>query len=88
MGSRRWYLSGELRRDRTTGYPVQKELLHRRESLYLAPEVIQMAYDEYAAQGFRDQSLERLNERAGFGILELVALLADALERERGGPDA
>lgn len=45
-------------------------------------ELLRIAGDEYEAQGY-SQTFERLQERGGFGILELIALLADAAERAK-----
>lgn len=80
----RWYRGDGVRLPLDKGgMPVQREsAVRERDRLYLHPDVIRMAYAEYAAQGHGNQSLERLNERAGFGLLEVVMLLADALERE------
>lgn len=42
------------------------------------------AYFEYARQYGTSQSLERLEERGGFGVEEVISLLIDALDRARG----
>lgn len=39
------------------------------------------AYKEYAAQQGTDQSFDRLHERGGFGLTEIVALLVDRCAR-------
>lgn len=43
--------------------------------------IAEEAWKEYAAQGHGDQSLQRINERAGFGIFEVAALLYDRCKR-------
>jgi hypothetical protein len=64
--------------------PAQKDGLdYRSGPLRLPVPILELAWQEYAAQGHGSQSLERLNERGGFGVIELVYLLADAVERER-----
>jgi len=46
--------------------------------------IARLAHDEYARiYGADYQTFERLHERGGFGVGEVIALLADALERER-----
>lgn len=47
------------------------------------PRIFELAAAEYNRQGHR-QSAERLAERGGLSLWEIVALLADALEHERG----
>jgi hypothetical protein len=47
------------------------------------PLIHRFAGEEYERQGY-NQTKERVAERGGFGTLELVMLLADALLRERG----
>jgi hypothetical protein len=44
----------------------------------------QEAYKEYAAQGLSSQTLERLNERGGFGADELAILLFQRIKRLEG----
>jgi hypothetical protein len=43
--------------------------------------VAEEAYEEYVAQWGRCQTLERLNERGGFGSAELCILLCHRIER-------
>lgn len=65
---------------------VQVEALvaeHRRRPLTLPEPVLRLAQAEYDIQ-HPGQPYERMQERGGLGVLEIVALLADALERERG----
>lgn len=49
--------------------------------------VARLAYEQYAHRFGTSQSFERLHERGGFGTLEIIGLLADLVERERGVPD-
>lgn len=48
----------------------------------LPDELVRLASEEYNRQGF-DQSHERLCERGGLSDVEIITLLADALEHER-----
>lgn len=59
--------------------PVQRE-----EHSVLPRELVEEAYREYAAQGHGSQSLERLNERGGFGVGEVLMLLYDRINRLQG----
>lgn len=54
-------------------------------SLMLPEPVLRLAQDEYDIQ-FPGQPYGRMQERGGLGLLEVVSLLADALERR--GPSA
>jgi hypothetical protein len=47
-------------------------------------ELVEEAYREYADQGHGSQSLERLNERGGFGVGEVLMLLYDRINRLQG----
>lgn len=38
--------------------------------------IIELAYEEYSRR-FKSQSLERIQERGGFSVFELLTLLAD-----------
>lgn len=49
--------------------------------------IARLAYEEYANQGHGGQSFERIHERGGFGVTEVVNLLADLIERERETTD-
>ena len=42
--------------------------------------IAEIAHDEYSAQGHK-QPLDRINERGGFGIYEVITLLADHVNR-------
>lgn len=44
-------------------------------------EVAEEAYKEYAAQFGTSQSLDRLNERGGFGVSEIAILLFERIKR-------
>ena len=62
--------------------PVQVEAgLGRHTTLPMG--VLELAYEEYSHHYGTSQSLARLNERGGFGIGEVIGLLADLIERER-----
>lgn len=81
--SPRWYLSDVL--DRGTGRKVEgpKGIVSTgRSKLELPEELIRLAQDEYDIQ-HPGQPYERMQERGGLGVVEMICLLADALERER-----
>ena len=62
--------------------PMQVKL--ERGRLPTLPEPIaRLVYEQYAYQFGTEQSFERLHERGGFGHREVIALLADLIERER-----
>ena len=50
----------------------------RRLALRLPEPILRRAHEEYVSQ-YPGQSFDRIQERGGFGVLELVGLLADAL---------
>lgn len=60
-------------------YRVQREAHSE-----LPRELVEEAYREYADQGHGNQSLERLNERGGFGVGEVLMLLYDRINRLQG----
>lgn len=43
--------------------------------------ILKLAYEEYHRQHRNGQSFERIQERGGFSLLEIVSLLADKIER-------
>ena len=43
-------------------------------------EILQMAHKEYQDQG-HNQSFERIQQRCGFGVREVILLLADRVNR-------
>lgn len=49
----------------------------------LPKELVEIAGREYERQGY-GQTFERLCERGGLGILEILMLLADAYNRQKG----
>lgn len=46
--------------------------------------IARLVYEEYSAHYGTRQSFERIHERGGFGAAEVIAALADIIERERG----
>lgn len=52
-----------------------------RHSARLPREVAEVVYEEYARLHGRDQSIERIAERGGFGWLEIAAFLWAAYKR-------
>lgn len=78
----RWYMQREA--DLPQGkVQVEDRIRTRHGKPYTLPEeLLRLAQDEYDIQ-FPGQPYERMQERGGLGIGEVVRLLADALERER-----
>lgn len=56
-----------------TTHPVQTHYV--RDGGRVSEHVTKLAYEVYVTQGGAGQSLERLNERGGFGVGELIAFL-------------
>lgn len=86
--SGQWY--GSLSRYSGPAGVVQVESRVRRadrgERLTLPEHVLRLAQAEYERQHGHDQDYERMQERSGLGILEVVALLADYVDRLGGKP--
>jgi hypothetical protein len=61
---------------------IENDLRDRGALRTLPRELVKIAADEYNAQGY-SQSFDRLNERGGLGVLEIVRLLADAYNRAK-----
>lgn len=60
--------------------PIQVGTFHRPGVRTTVPTpVAEMAYAEYARQNGTSQSFERLHERGGFGVLELMHLLCQRI---------
>lgn len=70
--------------------PVQMEdfLRDRQRRPTLPMGVLELAYEEYSHRYGTSQSFARMNERGGFGLLEVIGLLADLIERERARADS
>lgn len=62
--------------------PIQVHRWRRDEKPTLPDELVRLASEEYNRQGF-GQSHEVLCERGGLSDVEIICLLADALEAER-----
>lgn len=74
MGSR-WY----NRPGQGTQVPMQRG--HGRSGL-ISEDIARLAYEEYTNQGHgQGQTFEQLHQRGGFSEMEIIALLADLLER-------
>ena len=76
MRTRRWY-GHVLDHDGPTGV-VQTDTPTRQFPVLRLPEaILRRAHEEYAKH--HDQTFERIQERGGFGLTEIIELLADAL---------
>ncbi len=63
-------------------FPIQIELRESKRGFAEIPfHIAEEAYKEYADRYGTSQSLERLGERGGFGIYELVELLYARIEK-------
>lgn len=70
----------EEARQRPVRMPVQVGTFHRPGVRTTVPTPIaEMAYAEYARQYGTDQSFERLHQRGGFGVIELMTLLCQRI---------
>ncbi len=59
------------------------DLIVRKCGLKLVPiRVLRLAHEEYSRH--HNQSLERIQDRGGFSVLEVIELLSDRIERENG----
>lgn len=54
--------------------------------VYINKKLAEEAYKEYLHHGGRGQSFERLHERGGFGLSELLILLYARIKRLEGEP--
>lgn len=79
----RWYTFGPPAQPRGTVLVRDDAREWARTGLTLAEDVLRLAHEEYAQR--HDQSFERVQERGGFSLLEVVALLADHVERLKAG---
>ena len=78
----RWYMSHATQEHGEKRAPIQVHRWKRDQKPTLPDELVRLASDEYNRQGF-GQSHERLCERGGLADVEIITLLADALEHER-----
>lgn len=86
---RRWY--GSMSQSEPRGVvqvetPV-RNAVRSRERLTLPEGVLRLAQAQYEHQFGRSQDYERMQERGGLGVLEVVALLADLAERLGAKPN-
>jgi hypothetical protein len=72
--------------DGPTGVVQVEFRRERAERLRLPEHVLRLAQAEYEHQFGHEQDYERMQERSGLGMLEVVALLADYVDRLGGKP--
>ena len=65
-------------------FPVITDRMARPRNNKIPWELAEIAYTEYARRYGTDQSLERIAERGGFGVMEIADYLLAQL-REKGG---
>lgn len=86
-GRRKWYGSLQSGQPRGVVQTDGFERRLRRDPRFTMPEhVLRLAQTEYEMQYGTDQDYERMQERGGLSVLEVVALLADYVERLGGKP--
>ena len=85
MGSPPYRLDGKVFSDRAQPLFVKCQS-HDRRMQYVREDVARWVYREYEAQGHGSQSFDRLHERGGFGVGELVVLLVERLSRFEEAP--
>jgi len=74
----KWYVSGRWAAADKGKVQVGSDL--RSQTGVMMPEqILRRAHQEYALR-FSGQDYERMQERGGLGVIELIMLLADALE--------
>lgn len=88
---RNWYM--ELMAAQPRGVVQVESFLrdrrrHESERFTLPEHVLRLAQTEYEHQYGRTQDYERMQERSGLGILEVIGLLADYVDRLGGKPTA
>jgi hypothetical protein len=80
-----WYLVNGVWQN-GAGVPLKAAPIQTTQEKSVPWDVSAEAWKEYAAQGYGDQSHERICERAGFGAAELAILLYERIKRlERDG---
>lgn len=62
-------------------FPIQGLEKYTNQPVRIPWEVAEMAYEEYKARYGTQQTLERLSERGGFGVWEVIDLLAARIKR-------
>lgn len=84
----RWYGDLTVKPDGTVQIEsrVREVCNSGRSSLRLPEHVLRLAHAEYVHQYGPKQDYERMQERMGLGILEIVGLLADLAERHGAEP--
>lgn len=66
-------------------FPLQAyEYLSRRDPITIPWKFAEEAYKEYSEQYGKNQTLERLSERGGFGAEEIIMLLCQRISRITG----
>lgn len=80
----RWY--GNVMGVDPLGVAQVDHHLNRVSSIYLSEHVLRLAQAEYEHQYGTQQDYERMQERHGLSVLEVVGLLADLAERHGAKP--
>lgn len=81
------YFSGVLEPETGGVVQIDTELYKRREfKLRFSERILRLAQAEYNKQCGPVQDYERMQERGGLSVIEVVALLADYVERLGGEP--
>ncbi len=70
-----------------TGVAQVDASLCNRSSINISEQILRLAHAEYEKQ-YPGQDYERMQERHGLSILEIIGLLADHVERLGGKPSA
>lgn len=59
--------------------PMFEQRIGRPKPVYLPESILRLAHEEYSM--YHNQSFERIQERGGFGVMEVITLLADHINR-------
>jgi hypothetical protein len=64
-------------------FPIQGQCTYTGKPIQIPWEWAELAYEEYSSRYGTSQSLERLAERHGFGVYEIIELLTAKLTRTK-----
>lgn len=85
--SGKWYIAGTLDAGEQVPVQIDARLRKREGGLTLPKDLVAIAGREYEKQGY-SQTFERLCERGGLSILEIIQLMADAVNRLEAAREA
>lgn len=81
-----WYMRLRTPGGRTGRVQLSDVVRRTDDSIRLPEHVLRLAQAEYEHQQGHSQDYERMQERGGLGLMEIIALLADLAERHGAKP--